>query len=358
MTTSYFNIYPMLTPARVVSGTNIVGVYFNGISNNGVKATLTLNVSTLTIDGVVVEDGDRTLLVSQTSANQNGIYTVSGVGGNIVLTRAPDFQNIEQLLTGQNIAIGAGTASNGIVYTLVEPLPVHMGIDPIVFVKSNGESGSFGTAATKNASDNTQPTVSSVNGATVLNHVLVAADTAGTVKDSIGITAIVDGNLAVGIDGGAGAISSYAPAASSGRILIQGANSPGNFITRITNDAQSLDATYSIPASPGNNNKIGVFNTDAGVFSPGHLLISTTTTGVMADGGFTVAGGTYTAVSVGSGITVPFTGCTPTSLVMASLSAADTIVAIQIILPGTNSFDVLFSGNPGGLTINFIALIQ
>ncbi len=133
--TSQYNVFQQLTSVRVVDVANLAGVYLNGPLNNGVGATLTpATPATLVIDGVTLELNDRVLLAAQTNANENGIYVLTSL--NWVLTRAADFQNIEQLKTGQFIPVGAGTSNGGNIWVLVEPLPAHFGIDAITLVQS------------------------------------------------------------------------------------------------------------------------------------------------------------------------------------------------------------------------------
>lgn len=126
-----------LTPARLVSTGNVAGAYYNGPSNNGVGATLTVAANSLTIDGVAVAYQDRILLQNQTNALENGIYICSLVASTVVLTRAFDQQNIEQLKGGQFVVIGAGNANAGALYTLVEPLPQNIGVDAFNYVASS-----------------------------------------------------------------------------------------------------------------------------------------------------------------------------------------------------------------------------
>ena len=153
MSFQQYNVYDGLTSVRVVSTSNLAGTYFNGQVNNGVGANLTVTATgALTIDSVIVNSGDAVLLVAQSSANQNGIYIVSNPGAtgiNPILTRRADFQNIEQIRAGQFVSVAAGTANNGTVWTLVEPLPAIFGINNMVWVDASGTSGSFGTAAFK-----------------------------------------------------------------------------------------------------------------------------------------------------------------------------------------------------------------
>jgi len=184
MSFQQFNVYPGLSPARVVAITNQSGTYFNGQTNNGVGATFTYATGVLTIDSVDVVEGDSVVFVAQTNGNENGVYicTQEGATGvSAILQRRADMQNIEQLLLGQYISVAAGTVNAGAMYAIVEPLPAHFGIDDLLF-NAMITSG-LGTASTKAASDNAEPTLASVVGATTAGNIAQFADTAGSVED-------------------------------------------------------------------------------------------------------------------------------------------------------------------------------
>lgn len=132
---SQYNVFQQLTSVRVVDVANLAGIYLNGPLNNGVGATLSAaSPATLTIDSVAVQLNDRVLLTAQTNANENGLYVLTSL--NWVLTRSADFQNIEQLKTGQFVPVGAGTAHAGNIWVLVEPLPAIFGVNALTFVQS------------------------------------------------------------------------------------------------------------------------------------------------------------------------------------------------------------------------------
>lgn len=151
MTTSLSQTVLMndLTPVRVVAVTNVAGTYYNGPSNNGVKATLTVAASSLTVDSVLLAQGDRVLLSNQSSAFQNGIYVVQSVSTVVVLQRAEDQQNIEQLKPGQFTIVGAGTVNGGAIFSLVEPLPQTIGVDAFFWTAASvTQAGSLSDALT------------------------------------------------------------------------------------------------------------------------------------------------------------------------------------------------------------------
>lgn len=173
-----------LTPARVVSLTNVAGTYYNGPNNNGVGATLTIAASSLTIDSVVLRVGDRVLLQNQTTAYQNGIYIVQLIASTVILARAFDQQSLEQLKAGQFVLIGAGTVNAGAAFCLVEPLPQNIGVDAFVYV-SSPLSAALGTAGSKTATNNSLSDVASTAGSGfTAGNFTTAADTAGSIQDS------------------------------------------------------------------------------------------------------------------------------------------------------------------------------
>lgn len=183
MSFQQFNIYPTLSPVRLVSTSNIAGTYYNGATNNGLGATLTIAASSLTVDSVVAAVGDRILLQTQTNTNEQGIYVVNSIGSTVVLQRSADQQCIEQMHAGQNVAVGAGSVNAGNFYTIVEPLPAHLGIDALSF--------------------NADPSAAQVTfsgGASTANAIPVFSDTAGNLKAASGASTFgqalaVTGNL-------------------------------------------------------------------------------------------------------------------------------------------------------------------
>jgi hypothetical protein len=70
------------------STANVAGTYANGTA--GVGANKAVGGTTLTVDTVVIANNDRVLLKDQTTAFENGVYTATGVGTAVVLTRSID----------------------------------------------------------------------------------------------------------------------------------------------------------------------------------------------------------------------------------------------------------------------------
>lgn len=98
---------------------NLAAAYVNGSS--GVGATLTNNstLAALTIDGVTCSAGMRVLVKNQTSAAQNGIYTVTKTGSTTeawVLTRTPGCDTSAEA-AGAVVTVDQGTANGGLLMT-------------------------------------------------------------------------------------------------------------------------------------------------------------------------------------------------------------------------------------------------
>ena len=115
-------------------------VYANGSS--GVGATLTgAGFGALSIDSATPSVGDRVLVKNQVSTFQNGIYTVTVVGGVatlFVMTRATDSNQTGEFKTGDSTFITAGTtlASTTWAYTGADS-PV-IGTDAITYAQTAG----------------------------------------------------------------------------------------------------------------------------------------------------------------------------------------------------------------------------
>lgn len=140
--TNYYNIATenMLLssingPCLLATTTNLICTYLNGSA--GVSATLT-NASTqtaLSIDSNTVTIGNRILVKNQTSAFQNGVYTVTNVGSvstNWVLTRAIDYNAVTQIIKGQIVNIISGTINSFSTYMQTE-IVTNIGTDNILF---------------------------------------------------------------------------------------------------------------------------------------------------------------------------------------------------------------------------------
>jgi len=116
-------------------------VYYNGVYNDGIGATITgLSNGLLTIDSTTVTVGSRVLVKDETGSNApyNGIYlcTRNNVGSTYQLTRTTDFDIPDDIYGGFMYTV-AGVANIGTswVNTNTCVSPITIGITPITFTQ-------------------------------------------------------------------------------------------------------------------------------------------------------------------------------------------------------------------------------
>jgi hypothetical protein len=119
---------------------NLNATYANGTS--GVGATLT-NAGTqaaFATDGTTPSLNDRILVKDQTTASQNGIYTLTIVGSvstNWVLTRATDFDTSVEIAGGDFTFVDNGTTLANTGWVQIDEVTT-IGTDPIEFEQFSG----------------------------------------------------------------------------------------------------------------------------------------------------------------------------------------------------------------------------
>jgi hypothetical protein len=131
----------------VSSGDATTKAYVDGVAAGldvkaSVRATATSNIAltggaTLTVDGIALANGDRVLLMGQTTGSQNGIYTIAGIGSAYTLTRATDADTATKLTTGAFAFTEQGTGNAGKGYVLTTPEPITLGTTALTFAQFN-----------------------------------------------------------------------------------------------------------------------------------------------------------------------------------------------------------------------------
>lgn len=328
---------PWLTPVRLASTSNIAGTYYNGPNNNGVGATLTVAASSLTVDSVVTAVGDRILLQTQTNTYEQGIYVVESIGSTVVLQRADDQQNVEQLKAGEYVAVGAGSVNAGNFYTLVEPLPQTIGVDAITFNADPSAGGvSFsGGASTANALPVFSDTSGNIKAATTTATLGQALSITGALTAS-GAIASTAGNITSGSSGDAGTFISFPATAANGTLILQAVNAGGAFNTTIASGTMGQSSVITIP--------------DPGAATSKFVLQDGTNTSV------TATTGTITNLKYGA---TPVAQVDPASCTITAAAGAANVATVTIQLKdgsGTNMariipFRVYASSAADGLTL-------
>lgn len=329
MSFQQYNVYDGLTAVRLASTSNIAGVYFNGQTNNGVGATLTIAASSLTIDSVLCVEGDRVLLQTQTNTNETGIYLVKSIGATVILQRAADMQNIEQIRAGQFVSVGAGSVEAGNFYTIVEPLPARFGIDALVFNADPSAGGvSFsGGASTADALvvfSNASGDIKAASTTVTLGQPLVVA---GPITSSTG-------NITSGSSGDAGTFVAFPATAANGTMIIAAGNAGGAFNTTITSGTIGQSTVYTVPDI---------------LAATGGIVVSTAAVRMKSVAGAAAAGG-----AAAQSFTDAF--CTSGSNVTGNWNTQANAASVLKIVPGNGSFVVTSSADAGVGTFNYVIM--
>jgi hypothetical protein len=136
------NTIKLVSPCLVATTSNLTATYSNG--TNGVGATLTNSgtQAALTLDGITLAAGNRVLVKDQTTALQNGIYTVTNIGSsstNWILTRATDYDVIAQTVRGDIINVISGTVNSSSLWMLTSSITT-IGTDSFTFASTDRNS--------------------------------------------------------------------------------------------------------------------------------------------------------------------------------------------------------------------------
>lgn len=255
------------TPVRVEQGSNLTATYNNGTA--GVGATLT-NSGTqvaLTIDGISVNVADRVLVYGQTTATENGVYTVTNAGSgatNWVLTRATDadtygINDPNKLSQGSYFYVTSGNTGAGESYVLTTVGTITFGTTAITFSQ-------FSASPTYTGGTNIN-----ISGQTISLTGTVAPTNGGT-----GVNTVTTGDV---LYGSASNTWSKLAAGSQYKTLTMGASTP-EWNAVALNQAGAVSGT--LPEAYGGTNNSSYVTGDtlyaSGTNTLGKLGPNTTTT--------------------------------------------------------------------------------
>jgi hypothetical protein len=106
---------------------------------NGTLATAFANGQT--IDGVTLATGDRILIKNQTTATENGIYTVNASGA-----RATDFDSTADVANGAYLTVIAGTTLASTFWFLTNTSAITFGTTNVTFGQLTAGGGGGGSS--------------------------------------------------------------------------------------------------------------------------------------------------------------------------------------------------------------------
>lgn len=200
---------------------------------------------------------------------------------------------------------------------------------------------------------------------TIANYISHFTNTTGNMS-SAAANIINAGNIQAGLSGTAGTLASFPPTAANGSLILAATNAGGAFNTTISNGTMAQSCVYTIPDVTA---ATGQLLAKTAAFVNGNLVQASGTAGVCVDSGVattnvqlkTEVKAAQTADIGGGGagpINVVVAGLTAASVVVASIVSSSNTVAVAKVAPGSGSFDITFTADPGAAcVVSYIAYI-
>ena len=235
---------------RAATTANLTATYANGTSGVGATLTNSGTQAAFTVDSIVLTVGQRVLVKDQSTAFQNGIYTVTTVGTvstNWVLTRATDNDSNSPVLEVEGgdfcfVQEGTVNADNGFVVTTNGAITI--GTTGIDYVQFSG-------AGQITAGDGLTKTGNTLNVVGTSNRISISADAVDISSSYVGQATITTlGTIGTGtwqgsvIDGQYGGTG----VANTGKTITIGGNftTSGAHTTTLTTTANT---TLTLPVT-------------------------------------------------------------------------------------------------------------
>lgn len=321
-----------LNPAQsVVAATtaNLTATYNNGAS--GVGATLTNSGTqvTFSIDGQSPTITQRVLIKNQTTAANNGIYTVTNVGSGItnwVLTRALDFDTPSNINTTGIVPVINGTVNSNTGWLNVATVTT-VGTDPINFVQ-------FGVSYPVTlANGGTSASLTASNGGIFYSTASAGAILSGT---ATALQILMSGASSAP----AWSTATYPATTTASQLLYSnGANTIAGLVT--ANNGLLVTSNTGVPsilAGPGTTGQILQANTStAPSFSTASYPSTTTANQVLYSSSANVVTGLATA---NNGVLLTSSGGIPsigTATVQVGGTGVQSLTAYGLLFGGTTS---------------------
>jgi hypothetical protein len=243
---------------RVATTANLTATYANGSSGVGATLTNSGTQAALTIDSIALSVGQRVLVKDQSTAFQNGIYTVTTVGTvstNWVLTRAIDNDDNSTVLEVEGgdfcfVQEGTVNADNGFVVTTNGSITI--GTTGIDYVQFSG-------AGQITAGDGLTKTGNTLNVVGTADRISISADAVDISASYVGQTSITtlgtigagtwQGSIIAGQYGGTGIANTGKTITVGGNFTTSGAHT--TTLTTTANTSVTLPTTGTLATLAG-----------------------------------------------------------------------------------------------------------
>jgi hypothetical protein len=243
---------------RAATTANLTATYANGSSGVGATLTNSGTQAAFTVDSIVLSVGERVLVKNQSTAFQNGIYTVTTAGTvstNWVLTRAIDNDSnvtVLEIEGGDFCFVQEGTvnADNGFVVTTNGAITI--GTTGIDYVQFSG-------AGQITAGDGLTKTGNTLNVVGTTDRISIAADAVDISANYVGQTSITtlgtigtgtwQGSVIAGQYGGTGVANTGKTITIGGNFTTSGAHN--TTLTTTANTTLTLPVTGTLATLAG-----------------------------------------------------------------------------------------------------------
>jgi hypothetical protein len=243
---------------RAATTANLTATYANGSSGVGATLTNSGTQAAFTVDSIVLSVGERVLVKNQSTAFQNGIYTVTTAGTvstNWVLTRAIDNDSNVTVLEVEGgdfcfVQEGTVNADNGFVVTTNGAITI--GTTGIDYVQFSG-------AGQITAGDGLTKTGNTLNVVGTTDRISIAADAVDISANYVGQTSITtlgtigtgtwQGSVIAGEYGGTGVANTGKTITLGGNLTTSGAHSTA--LTTTANTTLTLPVTGTLATLAG-----------------------------------------------------------------------------------------------------------
>jgi hypothetical protein len=245
---------------KATTTTNLSANYSNGTSGLGATLTADTNRAFTTLDGVSSWSlGDRILVKDQTTATQNGIYTLTTLGSGSaawVLTRAVDADNNPsgELATGDFCFVTSGTTNGAKGFILSTTGTITIGTTNVNYTQFNAsEAITAGTNITKTGSTIAVADAPTFSGAVTASSGIVFSD--GT-QTKVGVPSITTIATAIASSAtiAAGEADKFVPLTGAVQITLPATGySTGQSIDfyQASGTGASFASTNSVVGTPG-----------------------------------------------------------------------------------------------------------
>ena len=347
------------TVVSLVDVSNAGDVVLPTIANH--IATYTNTTGTLSEDAATAINGGNIQAGLSGTAGYLASFPTTLAKGSLRLTAIANTNDtlvtISNALHGQASVYSIPDSGNAVGRFLV-------GATATPFVSGNFPvaSGTAGLMVDSGKSAANLPTFTSP---TIANHIAVFTNTAGNLGEDVS-TAINGGSIQAGLAGTAGTVISFPATTANGSLILAAVNAGGAFNTTISNGTMAQSSVYTIPDVTAST---GQFVVKTAAFVSGNLIQASGTAGVTVDSGVTTTNvqlktqvkAVLTGNIGGAGagpLAVTVAGMTAASVVVATVASSSNPCYVLTALPGSGSFALTVSADPGAsLIVNYIAYI-